>query len=186
MAAGRGCKPALQDLKREPDVLTTLVIALRGEPLGPVHFLANVRGDLGVERGLSCRKFVFDGIGPTLGEQRLAVELEQLLLGEPAQQVRDVRLVHAVPEAALEAIRVEQRHEELEVLLFAVVRCGRRQQKVSATATEELSELVAFGVLHLAPVEARRHAVGLVAYDQVPLLRRSQLGLKVRIAGKHV
>ena len=53
-------------------------------------------------------------------------------------------------------------------------------------AAEELSELIAFGVLHLATEESRRHAMGLVTYDQVPFLCCFQLGLKVRIASKHV
>jgi len=44
--------------------------------------------------------------------------------------------------SALEAIPVEQRHEELEVLLLAVVRRGRHQEEVPGQC-ERTAELVA-------------------------------------------
>ena len=41
-----------------------------------------------------------------------------------------VRRVHAVADLALEPVGVEQRHEQLEVLLLAGVRRRRHQQEV--------------------------------------------------------
>ena len=74
----------------------------------------------------------------------------------------------AVAEAALEAVAVEQRHEELEVLFLAVVRRGRHQQEVARERREELAEPVALGVLDLAAEEGGRHLVRLVADDRGP------------------
>ena len=182
----RGGEPALQDGKREADILASLVVALGSKALGPVHLLAHVIGHLGIEHGLGGRQFVIDGVGPALREQRLPVEGEQLLLGEPAHQVRDVGLMHAVAEAALEAVGIEQRHEELEVFLLAVVGRRRHQQEMPGAAAETLPELMALGVLHLAAEEACRHAVRLVADDQVPVPGGFKLGLKRRVAGEHV
>jgi len=56
----------------------------------------------------------------------------------------------AIAEAALEAVAVEQRHEELEVLFLAVVRRRAHQEKVSREGREELAEPVAFCVLRFA------------------------------------
>ena len=84
--------------------------------------------------------------------------------------------MHAVAEAALEAVAVEQRHEELEVLLLAVVRRGGHQQEVAGEGREQLAQLVALGVLDLAAEEGGRQLVGLVADDQVPAaVRRLEL-----------
>ena len=95
----------------------------------------------------------------------------------------DVDAVHAVAEAALEAVAVEQRHEELEVLLLAVVRRGRHQQEVAGERPEQLAELVALGVLDLAAEDRGRQLVRLVADDEVPAaVGRLQLGLHVLVA----
>jgi hypothetical protein len=64
-------------------------------------------------------------VGAPLREERAAVEGEQLLLGEPAHHIGGVRLVHTVAETALEAVGVEERHEQLKVRLMAIVGCGR-------------------------------------------------------------
>ena len=79
-----------------------------------------------------------------LGKEGRAVEADELLLDQPAHHVRDVDRVDAVAEPALEAVGVEQRHEELEVLFLAVMRRRRHQQEVArAPVPEQLSELVA-------------------------------------------
>ena len=72
------------------------------------------------------------------GKQRRAVELQQIFLHHAAHQVRDVGRVHAVAEVALETVAIEQRHEELEVLLLAVVRRRRHQQEVAREVREQL------------------------------------------------
>ena len=182
----RGRKAALQDGECEAHVLAAPVVALRRKPFRAVHLLANVRGDLGVERGLGLGELVLDGVSAALGEKRLPVELEKLLLGEAAHQVRDVGLVYAVAEPTLEAVCIEEGHEELEVRFLPVVGRRRHQDEVPRAATEELSQLVALRVLDLATEEARRHPVGLVADDKVPFRRRLKLRLDVGIPGKDV
>ena len=128
---GRRCEPALQDGQGEADrALAALVL----QGLGPVELLADVVGDSLVEVGFGVGQVVADGVGMPLGEQRRAVELEQLLLDQPAHQVGGIDGVDAVAELALEAVAVEQRHEKLEVLLLAVVRRGRHQQEVPGDA----------------------------------------------------
>ena len=95
--------------------------------------------------------------------------------------------MHAVAEAALEAIAVEQRHEELEVLLLPVVRRRRHQEEVARQRREELPQPVAFRVLDLAAEEGRGELVGLVADHEVPATVRSlELLLHVLVAGELV
>jgi hypothetical protein len=48
--------------------------------------------------------------------------------------------MHAVSEAPLEAISIEQSHEELEILLLAVVRCGREEEEVPSEGRQQLSK----------------------------------------------
>ena len=89
----------------------------------------------------------------------------------------------AVAEPALEAVAVEQRHEELEVLFLAVVRRRRHQQEVPRQRREQLPEPVALGVLDLAAEERGRHLVRLVADDEVPAaVGRLELLLHVLVA----
>ena len=81
---GRGRQPPLQDGQGEADrALAAFVL----QGFGPVELLADVVGDVLVERGLGVGERVVDGVGPALGEQRRAVELEQLLLDQAAHQV---------------------------------------------------------------------------------------------------
>ena len=88
-----------------------------------------------------------------------------------------------VAEAALEAVAVEQRHEELEVLFLAVVRRRRHQQEVPRERREELAEFVALGVLDLAAKDRGRHLVRLIADDEIPTaVRRLELLLHVLVA----
>ena len=74
LRAGR--QPALQDGEGEADRVAALAVEL----LGAVHPLADVRRDLLVEVLLELGELVGDGLGDPLGEQRLAVEREQVLL----------------------------------------------------------------------------------------------------------
>ena len=155
----------MQDGQGKADGAGALVV-LQG--LGAVELLAHVLGDGLVERALGVRELVGDGVGDALGEERGAVELEQAFLDHPAHQVGDVGGMHAVAEASLEAISIQQRHEELEVRLFAVVRRGRHQEEVPGQGREQLPELVALGVFDLAAEHGGGHLVGLVADHQVP------------------
>ena len=81
---GRGCQAALQDGQGEAD---GSLAAFVFQGLGPVEFLADVVGDLLVEFGLGVGKGVIDRVGEALREERRAVELEQLLLDQPAHHV---------------------------------------------------------------------------------------------------
>ena len=89
----------------------------------------------------------------------------------------------AVAELALEAVGVEQRHEELEVLLLAVVRRRGHQQEVAGERPSELAELVALGLLDLAAEEVRRHLVRLVARRPGPSRVWLELRLDVLVRG---
>ena len=93
----------------------------------------------------------------------------------------------SIPEAPLEALAVEKRHEELEVLFLAVVRGRRHQEEVAGQAREELPQAVALGVLDLASEEGRGELVGFVADDEVPAgVGCGDLGLDVLVAGELV
>ena len=84
---------------------------------------------------------------------------------------------------ALEAVAVEQRQEELEVLLLAAVRRGRHQQEVAADLAELLAELEAFGLLELAAEVMGAHAVSLVDDHEIPL-RLRKLGAQLVVTGE--
>ena len=88
----------------------------------------------------------------------------------------DLRLV-----LALEAVAVQQREEELEVLLLAAVRGGGHEQQVARDVAEQLAEQEALGLLELAAEVVRAHAVRLVDDHEVPLGLR-KLGLQVLVA----
>ena len=162
---GRGCEPTLQDHQRETNGPGALVVL---ERLGAVELLANVVGDFLVEASLWFREFVRNGVRDALGKERCAVELEQPLLDHAPHQVGDVGLVHAIAEATLEAVAVEQRHKELEVLFLSVVRRGRHQEEVARQRREELAQPVALRVLDLATEEGRGELVRFVANHEVP------------------
>ncbi len=51
---GRGCEPPLQDGEREADDVAAAALALGLQPVGAVHLLADVLGDLRVEERLLC------------------------------------------------------------------------------------------------------------------------------------
>ena len=92
----------------------------------------------------------------------------------------DLRLV-----LALEPVAVEQREEELEVLLLAGVRGGGHQQQVAGDVAQQLAELEALGLLELAAEVVGAHAVRLVDDHEVPLGLR-ELGQQVLVAGELV
>ena len=91
----------------------------------------------------------------------------------------------AVAELALEAVAVEQGHEELEVGLLAVVRRGGQQQEMPGQRREQLAEPVALGVLDLVAEVGGAELVGFVADDQVPV-GLLELGLDIFVAAELV
>ena len=137
--------------------------------VGTVHSLADVGRDLLVEVLLELGELVRDRLGDPLGEQRLALEREQVLLDHAAHHARRVGGVDLRLVLALEAVAVEQREEELEVLLLAAVRGRGHQQEVAGDVAELLAELEALGLLELAAEVVGAHAVGLVDDHEVPV-----------------
>ena len=92
----------------------------------------------------------------------------------------------AFAKAALEAVRVQQPHEQLEILLLAVM--GRRghEDEMARKPAGQGAELETLGVPDLLPEEARRHAVRLVADGQIPRRCGFEPGLEVVVARQHV
>ena len=88
---------------------------------------------------------------------------------------------------ALEPVTVEQRHEELEVVLFSVVGRRRHQKKMAREATEKLAQSIALRVLDLVAEVAGGHLVGFVAHNEIPpAVGRTQQLLDLVVAGEHV
>ena len=77
--------------------------------------------------------------------------------------------MNAVAVAALEAVTVEQRQEQLKVLLLAGVRGRRHEQQVPRDPAEGLVELVTPRRLQLGAEVVRGHPVRLVDDHEVPV-----------------
>ncbi len=76
------------------------------EPVGAVHLLADVFGDLLVQQRLLVGALVLDGVRAPLWEQRPAVEGLKLLLDHPAHDVLHVCGAGAVAAHAREPVAV--------------------------------------------------------------------------------
>ena len=81
----------------------------------------------------------------------------------------------AVAVPPLEPVAVQQRQEQLEILLLAGVWGRGHEQQVPGDQAERLAEFVAPGALELVAVVVRRHAVRLVNDHQVPVGLRQLL-----------
>ena len=129
------------------------------------------------------RQLVGHGVGDAFREQRGAVELEQLFLDHAAHQIGNVGRMHAIAVASLEAVAIQQRHEQLKVGFLAVVRRCRHEQEMPGEGGEQLAEPVALGVFGFATEHGSRHFVRFVTDHQVPAaIGRLQLQLHVFIA----
>ena len=118
----------MQNRERETDDVPAATLALSLQPVRAVHLVAHVLGHLVVEQRFLRRERVGDGVGATLREQRLALEGEQLFLDHPPHQPLGVEGCPALSRLALEAVGIDQRHEELEVLRLAAMRRRRHQE----------------------------------------------------------
>jgi hypothetical protein len=166
-----GRQPALQRGKGEAHrALAVAVLQL----VGPVHLLLDVSRDGFVQGGFQIGQLVVDRAGDALGEQRRAVELQQVFLDHAAHEISDVNLVGAVAELAVEAVAVQQAHEQLEVFFLAVVRRGRHQQQVAGDAAQQFAQLEALSLVDLVSEVAGRELVRLIDHHQVPV-RKAQL-----------
>ena len=145
-------------------------LASAHEFVGLPHFSLHVMGDGLVKRGLDVGELVIDGVGAALGEKRGAVELDQLLFDHAAHEVGRVDLVRAifVTVAPVEAVGVEEREEELKVLVFAVVRRGRHQKQVSGMLADLLGEAEAPGLFEFRAEVVGGEFVRLVEDDEIP------------------
>ena len=76
-----------------------------------------------------------------------SVEFKQVLFHHPAHQVGNINSVNSIAEPALEAVTIEQCHEELKIFILAIVGCCRHEQEVPSQSGEKLPQPVAFGVL---------------------------------------
>ena len=81
-------------------------------------------------------------------------------------------------ESSGESIRVEQREEQQEVFVTAIVRSRRQEQQVSGALANELTELEAECASDLVAVEPGRHLVCLVHDHQIPV-GHGKLGLQL-------
>src|SRR5438874_81179 len=75
----------------------------------------------------------------------------------------------SVPWLPLEAVRIEQGHEQLEVDLLPTVGGGGHEEKVARKRAEELPKPVPLGDLDLVAEVVGGHLVGLVYDHQVPI-----------------
>ena len=183
MAAGEEARRRCRICSAKPTLLRRLSSP---DAIRAVHLLADIGRDRLVEGRLGRRELVAGGVGAALREERRAVEAVELFLGQPPHHVRHVGLVDALAEPPLEAVGVEQPHEELEVRFLAVVRRRRHQQEVARARAEQFAELVALRFLHLAAEIRGRHAVRFVADDEVPIGRGFELRLQFVGARRHV
>ena len=177
----RGGEAALEDGQREADGSA----AVAGKGVRAVELLLHIIRHGGVKLRLHGRKVVVDRVGQALRKERRAIEFEQVFLHQTAHDVGNVDGLVARAADALEAVGIDQRHEELEIRLLAVVRRGREQEEVARKAGEQAAELVALRAVHLAAPEGGGHLVRLVADDEVPL-RGPEFLLHFRAAGELV
>ena len=140
---------------------------------------ADVVGDLLVQVVLQLGQLVGHRLGDALGEELASVESEQVLLDHAPHDAAGVGAASSC--LALEPVTVEQREEELEVLLLARVRCRRHQQEVAGDVAEQLTELEALCLLQLAAEIVRAHPVRLVD-DRPDPTRFPQLSLEFVVA----
>ena len=130
IASGLDARRRCSTVRAKPTVKPRLPSPASLEPVGAVHLLADVLGDRLVQVLLGLGQLVGDGVGAALGEQRLALEGQRssLTMRRISPSVFTVCTAVAVP--ALEPVGVEQRQEQLEVLLPARVRGRGHQQEV--------------------------------------------------------
>jgi hypothetical protein len=87
--------------------------------------------------------------------------------------------VHGVFLLTREAVLIQQGHEQLEVLVLAVMRRGCHQQEVAGMVSHPLAHVVALGALDLIAEVVGAHAVGFIEHHQVPFGRLLQPALEL-------
>ena len=153
------------------------------QTVGAVHLVADVVGHPFIELRLRLGERELHRRGPALWEEGPTIEAQQLLLDHPAPEVGGV--VGCPAAAALEAVGVKQRKEELEVLRVTGMGRGGEEEEMPGDPTQEAAETVALGLPNVVPLEVGAHLVGLIDHDEVPI-RGRQLGLKLLAPGELV
>jgi len=136
---------------------------------GAVELLAHVLCHTLIEVSFAIGEFIFDGVGPSLREQRAAIELEQVLLDHAAHQVACINRVNPITEFALKPVAVQQGHEQLEILFLPIVRCGGQEKKMPGDRRKQLPQLMSFGSADFATPEGGAHLVRFIADNNVPV-----------------
>ena len=131
-----GSKSPLQSREGE----TNRAFAGAFEQVSLAHLRLDVRRDGLVKCGLNVRERVVHRVRAALRKKRRAVEFDKLLFDHAAHEIGRVDFVHAVAEFTVEAIRVQQREEELKVFLLPVVRRCRHQQEMTHMGTQFFCE----------------------------------------------
>ena len=148
------------------------------------HLVAYIRGHVLVELLLCRKQRVGRGLGNAIGKEWRPVELDEVFLHHPSHEVRDIRArcvgVRSLRVVSRKSVVIDQAHPELEVLVFAVVRCGRHQQEVprDLRTTEQLAERVSLRLGELLAEVVRGELVCLIDDDEVPM---RPFGLELRL-----
>ena len=149
--------------------------------IGAIEFFLHIGGDGGIQLRFHGREVIIDGIGNALREQRGSIEFEQILLHQSAHDVGNVDALIARPTGPFKAIRVNEGHEQLEILFLAVMRRGCQQQEMAGDPGKHSAELVSLGIFNFTAPHGSGHFVRFVANDQVPI-RCAELVLQLLIA----
>ena len=161
----RGGQSPLQNRQGETDGAAPPAML---DLLGAVKLPAHIVGHALVKLAFGIGELIVDGVGAALGEERVAIEFEQAFFGHAAHEVADVVGRRVGVGGTGEAVFVQQLHEQLEIVGFAIVRRGRHQQQVAGDAAEQPAQLIAFGFVGALAGVGCRHFVRFIADDQVP------------------
>ena len=96
------------------------------------------------------------------------VETKEVLLQHPPHDVGDVDAV-AVLRLAGEPVRIDQRHEGLELVLMPRMWGGGHEKNVPSRPAECLTQDVTLRALQFVAVVRGAHLVSLVDHHQIPL-----------------
>ncbi len=159
-----GREPPLQRCECESNA----ILALAVQAVRAVKLLAHICGYVVVQRFLGLRELVRNGIRPTFWEERTTVEFEQLLLDQPTHHIGYVRHSGTASMPHTKAIRINKRHEQLEIIRLAVMRSRGHQQEVLSYATEELAQLIPLCALNLTSRIGGGHLMRLITHHKIP------------------
>ena len=162
---GAGSQTALQRRQGKADRTAPLAVKF----VGLAHLCFYIVGDSFVKRPLQIGQRVVDRIGAPLGKEGRAVEFDQLFFDHAPHQVGGVYFVDPIPKAAVKAVRVEQRQEQLKIFLFAVVGGRGHQQQVAGVGPQFFGKEKAAGLFQLRAIWSSRRISWGCASKGLPL-----------------